>query len=352
VRFIGVSTSLVLAHDEVFMSINLDELTRLKSDYQSVTGRVCPEFYCPILNTFGEGTGLMDGHILPKCVRSASRATVIQRADVDNPFGVIEAGLCNFLNKPLFDLEELYRLSKRLTVTGKDGIPVPAFFASPKSSPPYPMIELSKGGETIASPHIKTSGEKMDEFRGEVDVEGELVFSPSTLAVSLIKAAQLALFKHMGYRWVFHPSGQYVGSALANVVRQRMDQKAVRNVFDELPNCFNWLPGGSIIEDTIKDRQIIIHFEYYEGSCHPLENQMDCWGLSCVFHMNDHSFVVTLPYSFQRRPVKDVLDRYRESLTGEGVRHSTYFGWVRPDGEIEHSKLRVNMARQPRPQKS
>ena len=271
---------------------------------------------------------------------------------MDNPFGVIEAGLCNFLNKPLFDLEELYRLSKRLTVTGKDGIPVPAFFASPKSSPPYPMIELSKGGETIASPHIKTSGEKMDEFRGEVDVEGELVFSPSALAVSLIKSAHLALFKLMGYRWVFDPTGQYVGSALARSCDSGWPRRQSGTLSDELPNCFNWLPGGSITGATINDRLIILHFENFEGSGHPLENQIDCCGLSCVFHMNDHNFVVTLPYSFQRRPVKDVLDRYRESLTGDGVRHSTCFGWVRPDGEIEHSKLRVNLALQPRPQNS
>ena len=79
-----------------------------------------------------------------------------------------------------------------LTVTGKDGTPVSAFFASPKSSPPYPILELSKRGNTIASPYIKISREKIDDFRGEVDVEGELVFSPSALAVSLVKSAHLA----------------------------------------------------------------------------------------------------------------------------------------------------------------
>src|SRR5271166_181350 len=106
------------------MSINPDELTRLKSDFQQVTGNNCPTFYCPILNEFGEGSGLIDGHILPQCVKTASRATVIQRADVDNPFGVIEADLCNFLNRPFYDIKELYSRSRWLTVTGKDGKPV------------------------------------------------------------------------------------------------------------------------------------------------------------------------------------------------------------------------------------
>ena len=334
------------------MSINPDELTRLKSDFQQVTGNNCPTFYCPILNEFGEGSGLIDGHILPQCVRSASRATVIQRADVDNPFGVIEAGLCNFLNKPLFDLEELYRLSKRLTVTGKDGIPVPAFFASPKSSPPYPMIELSKGGETIASPHIKTSGEKMDEFRGEVDVEGELVFSPSALAVSLIKSAHLALFKLMGYRWVFDPAGQNVGAALARIVRSRVSREAVKNLSDELPNCFNWLREEASSDDTLSSRMIVFHFDNYDGSDNPFQQGMETWGLSCQFRMNEHLFLVTLPFSSNRQAEDVVLNRYRRFMTEEGRRHSACVGWVRLDGEIEVSKEPRNVTLQPRPDRS
>ena len=89
---------------------------------------------------------------------------MIQRADVDNRFGEIEADLCNFLNGPYYDIKELYSRSRRLTVTGKDGTSVPGFFASPKSS-----------------------------------VEGELIFPVSSLAVSLIKSAHLALFRLMGY---------------------------------------------------------------------------------------------------------------------------------------------------------
>ena len=76
----GKDPSLVMAYVEVSMSIDPNELTRLRSDFQQVTGNNCPTFYCPILNEFGEGSGLIDGHILPQCVRSASRATVIQKS--------------------------------------------------------------------------------------------------------------------------------------------------------------------------------------------------------------------------------------------------------------------------------
>jgi hypothetical protein len=92
------------------MSINAEALEQLKADYQRATGEECREFYCPIMNEFGIGPrGLMNGHILPECIQSASRATVIQRADVDNLFGRIEAVLCTFLNRPFYDVKELYK---------------------------------------------------------------------------------------------------------------------------------------------------------------------------------------------------------------------------------------------------
>jgi len=78
--------------------------------------------------------------------------------DVDHPFEVIDIQLYEFINKYLFDLEGLYRRSKGLTVTGKDGTPVLAFFAPPKSSPPFPILELSKGGDTIQDKFPVTQG--------------------------------------------------------------------------------------------------------------------------------------------------------------------------------------------------
>ena len=77
---------------------------------------------------------------------------------MDHPFEVIEVQLYEFINKYLFDLEGLYRRSKGLTVTGKDGTPVLAFFAPPKSSPPFPILELSKGGDTIQDKYPVTHG--------------------------------------------------------------------------------------------------------------------------------------------------------------------------------------------------
>jgi hypothetical protein len=165
------------------MSINVEELTKLQADFQRVTGKPRPDFYCPILNEFGMGPrGLIDGHILPQCIQSASRATVIQRADVDNGFGTIEAVLCNFLNRPYYEVTEHYKRARGLTITGSSGSPAPAFFPSKKASPPFPQIGLTdKKGEIIAAPFVKTSIDRMNEFDGPVNVEGEIVFSVPAL---------------------------------------------------------------------------------------------------------------------------------------------------------------------------
>jgi hypothetical protein len=202
------------------MSIDAAELARLQSDYHRVTGKPCPDFYCPIRNEMGTGSrGLMDGHILPKSILTASRATVIQRADVDNDFGKIEAVLCDFLNRPYYEVKELYKRARQLTITGSGGKPAEAFFASKKAKPPYPRVPLAdKHGQIIASPFVRTPMDRKGEYDGPVDVEGELMFSIPALAVSLIKSAHLALFKLLGYEWVFGESGQYVGKLLAGVI--------------------------------------------------------------------------------------------------------------------------------------
>jgi hypothetical protein len=126
------------------MSIDPAELQRLRADFERVTGRACPDFYCPVMHEFGGGPeGLMNGHILPQGVKYASRATVIQRHDVDNSFSQIESDLCNFLNLPYDELNELYRKAKGLTITGSSGSPAQAFFASKKATPPFPVVSYA-----------------------------------------------------------------------------------------------------------------------------------------------------------------------------------------------------------------
>jgi hypothetical protein len=327
------------------MSVNPEALQKLQTAYQRATGDPCPDFYCPIMNEFGVGPrGLMDGHILPQCVRSASRATVIQRADVDNVFGRIEAVLCNFLNRPFYDVNELYKRATSLTITGSSGSPEPAFFPSPKATPPYPQILLSNpAGEIIAAPFVKTPKDRSGEFDGPVDVEGELVFFIPALAVSLIKAAHLAVFRLMGYEWALDPAGQFVGTRLATLVRRKADDEGARQLAKDLPKCFHLLPQPAISEDTLASGMLLLHFDTYDGEVHPLQHGMDSWGLSCLFNTNGYTWIVTLPFSLSRDGLADSLTRYSRYLSEPDVKHAAYGAWIRPDGAFEHSKQRCNI---------
>ena len=146
------------------MAIDPNELADLKESFYQVTGQHWSSFYCPVLNEYGEGTGLENGHILPDCVKSASRKTVIQRKDVDNPFGKIEDKLGAFLNLPYLEMQEIYKRVRGIIVCGRDGTSAPAFFASPKSAPKVPLIELSTEGELVATPHIRIDPDKLEAF--------------------------------------------------------------------------------------------------------------------------------------------------------------------------------------------
>jgi hypothetical protein len=334
------------------MGININELNGLRSDYKRVKGVECPEFYCPILNEFGAGPrGLMDGHILPRCVRSASRATVIQRADVDNKFGTVEAVLCEFLNRPLYEIEELYKKLTNLTITGSSGTPVQAFFPSKKAKPPYPRIDLTdEEGRVIAAPHVKVPAERTGEFNGPVQVEGEIVLSLPALIVSVLKSAHLALFKLLGYHWVFNEVGQYVGERLARLVKCELDAGAVKQLADELPRaCFRMVDGGALAVDTIGSRLVMLHYDHFEGKCHPAQRGIEAWGISCLFKLNDCSFTFTLPFATEGQRLDAALNKYRTYLDSPISRHSVYtagiyranqFGWHhwaingRTDGEI------------------
>jgi hypothetical protein len=324
------------------MGVNAGELEKLRADYQRVKGAECPDYYCPILNEFGQGPrGLVDGHIVPECIQFADRTTVIQRADVDNDFGKIEAVLCNFLNRPFYDIQGLYKRLTSLTITGSSGTPAQAFFSSKKAAPPFPQIVLTdKNGEPIAAPFAKVPADQMNEFEGPVEIEGEIIFSIPALIVSLVKSAHLALFKLLGYRWVLHESGQYISTRLGRVVRNRVDAESVRQLADELPRkCFRMKPGKAFDVDTMSSRVLMFHYDYYDGKGHPCESGLDAWGVSCLLTFNGCSFTITLPFTFLPNGLEAAFNRYRHYLTEPAAKHSVYTGQLESDGVLSHAKI-------------
>jgi hypothetical protein len=200
-----------------------------------------------------------------------------------------------------------------------------------------------KDGQVIAAPFVKTPMDRITDFDGPVDVEGEPVFLVPALMVSMIKAAHLALFKLLAYDWSLNPAGQYIGTRLAKVVQGDADAEVVKQLADQLPNCWRIMPGGAVAEDTLSSRLLMFHFDYYDGSGHPTEHGLDAWGASCIFITNDHTFTVTLPFSFDPDGLSGALGRYRRYLSEPDVTHTAYTAQVRPDGAVEHSRKAQNV---------
>ena len=66
-------------------------LEQLRADYQSVSGRPCRFFYCPILHR-DEETELCAGHVINRASEDADRSWTVQRKDVDNYYGTLFEG--------------------------------------------------------------------------------------------------------------------------------------------------------------------------------------------------------------------------------------------------------------------
>src|SRR4051812_49196279 len=123
----------------------LEQIAALREDFCAAVaaapgeavGASFRQFFCPVLHEDGLGErGLMEGHVLPQGLKVASRATVIQRADVDNYFGeTIEPDLIKWLNLPKVSLKQLLGHLVELRAAGRDGSDANVFFANPKSKP-------------------------------------------------------------------------------------------------------------------------------------------------------------------------------------------------------------------------
>ena len=104
------------------MAVDNRQLAYLNTDYSAQTGIIVQEFVCPITLDDDSNAELCDGHILNQGIRKASRATVIQRKDIDNYFGhTIEPDLVKMLNIRVSTKQELIRKARNLRITAPSG---------------------------------------------------------------------------------------------------------------------------------------------------------------------------------------------------------------------------------------
>ena len=223
------------------MTINKEQLSYLNNDYHALTGRVVRNFVCPITLLDEPNAELCDGHVLNRGIKQASKATVIQRKDIDNYFGAtIEPDLIQWLNIPVLTGGELIRQASRMHISIPNGDKVEAFFAKSNAGAKFPQINLrDSDGTVVASPFLKTTTPDPADYT-DVEVETLTIVTNTAVTGSLIKSAHLAIFRTLGYRWVFSPAGDKVRRTLADFYVDKGQKRRLNTILQNSKRLFQF----------------------------------------------------------------------------------------------------------------
>lgn len=277
------------------------------ADFASCASYRPTDFFCPILLEESPCVELIDGHVLPQSLRTASRATVLQRKDVDNFFGhTVEAELVGFVNSVAYTKSEFLERAKGVSIVSETAGPLALFTPNPKSSPPFPRIGLRDSkGQTIATPHVKGTLDDLGGSSGMAEVQGTMSFHKPSIDAAMLKAAHLALFKLAGYQWALSAAGQYASKPLRQFVRSSGSRSDVEAMFGGFSSAFHVILSPSFPFDTLADSKVILHDKLSDPG------QADPFAISCVFSVNARLLFVTLPFSLEENGFPHRLDEYR-----------------------------------------
>lgn len=310
-----------------------EQIQILRRDFESVTGHTFKKFYCPIMHEDRADVELMKGHILPQAVKIASRATVAQRKDVDNYFGTaLEPDMIDFLNLPQFSMSEVIDKVQNLQLVHPDGRTADAFFASPNSNPPFPQVNLRDDDGTTFSVFVKPNANGLPSGN-QFALQGMFVTVSAAVAGAFLKAGYLALFRLLGYDWVFTEAGRFVADALRRFVVEKGTAENAKGYFEKFGDVVHIFPPGFFPMNTLQNGRILFHFDNdgHEGK--------QLWGMSPLFHINNYTFIATLP--------ANRLDLYSHFMSDWKLPHKTYgvVAGKHPDGHngygIHHPALSI-----------
>ncbi len=302
------------------MSTNLHQLRHLNENYQAIKGTRVRKFVCPITLGDDPNAELCDGHILNEAIRKASRATIIQRKDVDNYFGTtIEPDVVQWLNIPELTPKELFSKSSNLQITIPNGEKSKLFFTSRRSvGDRFPQIDLfNPDGTVVAKPFVKTDNPALREFK-DAEVEGKITLNNGAFLGSLIKSAYLTCFRLFGYEWVFSAGGDKVRRALATFYNAKAGRGQAHNYFLDFEGAVS-VELTKIFQDkdTLQGGCLFLHF--VRGTSKEI-----LFALSCLFRINERTITVTLPSFLTTGFDLGAYSYYQSFLKDHSMPHNVY----------------------------
>lgn len=313
------------------MAINKDQLELLNTDYFSQKGKQVKNFVCPITGDDEPSAELCNGHILNDAIIKASGATIIQYKDIDNYFGrVLENELVKWLNLPLLSTDELFQMSYNLRVTIPDGQTIEAFYSrQSKVKGKFPQINLYGADKTVVSqPFLKTQDPKLWEFK-DAQVEGLVRLSDTAFTGSLLKSAFLTLFRMFGYSYALSACAVPVRNALTTFYREKANIEQASKYFGPFHDAVSVELNGIFHNaDTLEDGSFLMH---HRGKS---ESPKTIFALTCLFSINDKTFLVTLPFSESFAFDISLYKDYVAFLADHSMIHTAYAARLH-DGIIE-----------------
>jgi hypothetical protein len=291
------------------------DIDRLQTSFAAYSTGKFGDFFCPILEESGTGTGLMYGHVLNKALKKAARRQVVQRKDVDEHFGsTIEPEFIHLMNVHMVTPAELVRQHRKhlRAVSRTYNEEHPVFYPSRKSQDtPFPQFELTDAQrQDVGTPHVKLAAGAAE---GEqYDLRTHFVVRDAAFYGSLLKSGYLALFDVLGYRVVFDPRLKAARESLAGFVRDRATAEQAGAYFDRFKGAMNAFTGveedEETVGDTITSKVFVAHRTAAAGT----------FAMSVLLRINDRTFGVTLPVTMpDTRP--DAADAAYEEFLGGGT---------------------------------
>ncbi len=309
------------------MSDSIYRTMKYLDDFEKNTGRRPSAFVCPILREESDDVDLIDGHILPQSLRLAARFTVLQRSDVDNFFGrTLEPPLIEFLNSVTYTKADFLERAKGVTIRSAGAGPLRLFVPSPRSKPPFPRLALKdRTGDTIASPFVKGTLDAMGSTEGSAEVQGTMAFHKPSIDGAMLKAANLALFHLIGYRWAWGASGRHASSPLKDFFHSEGRQSDAEVLFRDFANAFHVILADDFPFDTLNDSTVLLHDHLHDP------RKIDPFALSCVFAVNDRRLLVTLPFCLDDADFPAALAKYGGLTSNWAMPHRIVRAVIGPD---------------------
>jgi hypothetical protein len=191
-------------------------LEELRLDYKSTTGKAFRHFFCPVLQ-IDENVELCKGHIVNKGFPNVSRATVMQRKDVDNFYGIYfeeDFVKLQYEDTEIEDILSDDSLRRKLRpILSLDG-EANEFYPIKKDNQDVSHSPLIFDHDPKKLFALKVDREDKDKLLAEGwEVSWEVNVTPTAIP-SLIKAAHLTLFRMVGYRYALSTGGKLVGKGI------------------------------------------------------------------------------------------------------------------------------------------